>query len=64
MLSLRPCQAGMIPQGGLVITPSIKRRDLGAASPLKLRVARIVTSGKVGRPIGTASGNRARHHGL
>jgi FkbM family methyltransferase len=45
-------------------TSSIKRRDLGTASPLKLRVARIVTSDKAGRLIGTVSGNRVRHHGL
>jgi FkbM family methyltransferase len=43
---------------------SIKRRDLGTVSPLKLQMARIVTSDKAGRLIGMLSGNRVRHHGL
>jgi FkbM family methyltransferase len=36
----------------------------GTASPLKLRVARIVTSDPAGRLIGTLSAHRVRHHGL
>ena len=46
------------------MTSSIKCRDLGTASPLKLRLARILTSDTAGRLIGTLSGNRVRHHGL
>ena len=45
-------------------TSSAKGRDLGSVSPLKLRVARIVTSDWAGRLIGPMSGNRVRHHGL
>jgi FkbM family methyltransferase len=45
-------------------TSSIKRQDLGTASPLKLRVAQIVTSDRAGRLIEALSGNRIRHHGL
>ena len=43
---------------------SIKCRDLNMASPLKLRVARIVTSDSAGRLIGALSRHRVRHHGL
>ena len=46
------------------MTSSIKCRDLDTASPLKLRLARILTSDMAGRLIGTLSGNRVRHHGL
>jgi len=42
----------------------VKCRDLGTASKMKLRVARIVTSDRAGRLIGALSGNRVRHHGL
>ncbi len=45
-------------------TSFVKCRDLGAASQMKLRVARIVTSDRAGRLIGALSGNRVRHHGL
>jgi FkbM family methyltransferase len=45
-------------------TSSTKRRDPGTASPLKLRVARIVASDMAGRLIGALSGNRVRHHGI
>ena len=45
-------------------TSSIKCRGLGTASPLKLRVARILTSDEAGLLIGALSGNRVRHHGL
>ena len=45
-------------------TSSTKYQDLGTASPLKLRVARIVVSDRAGRLIGAPSGNRVRHHGL
>ena len=45
-------------------TSSAKCRDPGTASPLKLRVARIVASDRAGRLIGALSGNRVRHHGL
>src|ERR1035441_2867248 len=45
-------------------TSSAKCRDPGNASPLKLRVARIVASDRAGRFIGAMSGNRVRHHGL
>lgn len=45
-------------------TSSTKYQDLGTASPLKLRVARIMTSDRAGRLIGALSGNRVRHHGL
>lgn len=37
---------------------------LGTASPLKLRVARIVASDQAGRLIAPLSGYRVRHHGL
>jgi FkbM family methyltransferase len=40
------------------------RTHSGAASPLKLRVARIVTSETAGRLIGALSANQIRHHGL
>jgi hypothetical protein len=46
------------------MTSSIKSRNPGAASPLKLPLARIVTSDMSGRLIGALSGNRVRHHGL
>jgi FkbM family methyltransferase len=46
------------------MTLSIKSRDPGTASPLKLRLARILTSDMSGRLIGALSGNRVRHHGL
>jgi FkbM family methyltransferase len=36
----------------------------GTASPLKLRVARIVTSDTAGQLIGALPGSRVRHHGL
>jgi FkbM family methyltransferase len=39
-------------------------RGYGAASPLKLRVARIVASDQAGRLIAPLSGYRVRHHGL
>jgi FkbM family methyltransferase len=47
-----------------MITSSVRCRDLGTASQMKLRVARIVTSDRAGRLIGALSGNRVRHHGL
>ena len=40
------------------------RTHSSVASPLKLRVARIVTSDPAGRLIGTLSAHRVRHHGL
>ena len=40
------------------------RLDPGTASPLKLRVARILTSDRAGRLITALSANRVRHHGL
>ena len=43
---------------------SAQGRDLGTASALKLRVARVVASDWAGRIIGSLSGNRVRHHGL
>jgi FkbM family methyltransferase len=49
---------------GLGLRPHQVGRDLSTASPLKLRVARIVTSNGAGRLIGALSGNRVRHHGL
>jgi FkbM family methyltransferase len=39
-------------------------KEFGTASPLKLRVARIVTSDMVGQLISALPGNRVRHHGL
>ena len=38
--------------------------ESGTTSPLKLRVARIVTSEGAGQLIGALPGNRVRHHGL
>jgi FkbM family methyltransferase len=57
MTERRASLAGRDPAGGGV-------EDLGTASPLKLRVARILTSDKAGRLIGALSGYRVRHHGL
>lgn len=39
-------------------------RGSGTASPLKLRVARFVTSDTAGQLIGALPGSRVRHHGL
>ena len=59
----KPAANGPLRLRSTVMSPS-SLGGLGTASPLKLRVARIVASDKAGRLIAALSGYRVRHHGL
>ena len=57
---------GSARHGGIGVRPerqAAAMRESGTASPMKLRVARLVTSDKAGS-IDALPGNRVRHHGL